>query len=203
MSGFAAVAAAFADRFGDPVASAEMMAELFDTAHRPKVFDELCRRHGVTADPGLIERMVRTYRAHAPQIRLHADADAAIDRIGQRCRLGLISDGPLVMQEAKVSALSIRSRIELVILTDRWGRAYWKPHPRAFEHAQLHFDVPPSACAYVADNPAKDFIAPRSLGWRTVQVDRPDGVYGKLAPVPGGAPHHRISSLDELDRLIE
>ena len=30
--------------------------------------------------------------------------------------------------------------------------------------------LPPRAHVYVADNAVKDFVAPRALGWRTVEV---------------------------------
>ena len=57
------------------------------------------------------------------------------------------------------------------------GRAFWKPHRHGFELIQRRFALPPEAFVYVADNPAKDFVAPRALGWRTVQVVRPEGVH--------------------------
>ena len=202
MSGFAAVAEAFADRFGTPADVAAQMIRLFDTEHRGQVFDELCRLSGVTPDPTLIQEMVDAYRSHVPRIELHPDADAAIDRLAGRSRLALISDGPLVMQEAKVVALGVRSRIELVVLTDQWGRSFWKPHPRAFEHIQNQFGVDGPSCTYIADNAKKDFIAPRALGWRTIQIKRPDGIYASHPPAPGGTPDHCVSSLDEIDDLI-
>ncbi len=200
MSGFVAVAEAFADRF--PADAGAQMNRLFDTEHRGQVFDELCRMSGVTPDPALIREMVDVYRSHTPRIKLHPDADAAIDRLARRARLALISDGPLVTQEAKVAALAVRSRIELVVLTDQWGRSFWKPHPRAFQHVQDHFGLDGDSCTYIADNPKKDFIAPHTLGWRTIQVKRPEGIYASQAPARGGAPDHCVSTLDELDDLI-
>ena len=200
MSGFAAVAEAFADRF--PTDAAAQMSRLFDTEHRGHVFDELCRSSGVTPDPALIQEMVDAYRRHSPRIKLHPDADSAIDRLTRRARLALISDGPLVMQKAKVAALAVRSRIELVVLTDQWGRRFWKPHPRAFELIQNQFAVDGASCTYIADNPKKDFIAPRALGWRTIQIKRSDGIYASLSPTPGGASDHCVSTLDEIDDLI-
>jgi putative hydrolase of the HAD superfamily len=202
MSGFVAVAEAFADRFGNPTDAAAEMSRLFDTEHRGHVFDEICRLSGMSPDPQLIGAMVEVYRRHPPRIKPHPDADAAIQRLARRARLALISDGPLIMQEAKVAALSLRSRIELVVFTDQWGRSFWKPHPRAFEHVQDHFGADGESCTYIADNAKKDFLAPRALGWRTVQIQRPGGIYTELPPAPGGAPDHCVASLDEIDDLI-
>jgi putative hydrolase of the HAD superfamily len=38
-------------------------------------------------------------------------------------------------------------------------------------------------CVYIGDNPAKDFYGARRLGWFTVQVRRPDGIYEAGEPV--------------------
>jgi len=101
-------------------------------------------------------------------------------------------------QNAKIDALGIRSLFDLILLTDAWGREFWKPHPRAFQAAVAHFGLEPGAFVYVSDNPAKDFLAPNALGWHTVRIRRPGGVYaGEVAP-PGGEPRHTISTLDEL-----
>jgi len=58
--------------------------------------------------------------------------------------------------------------------------------------------VPPRACIYVADNPAKDFIAPNALGWGTVFIKRPGGIYADREAPRGGLPQAAISTLDAL-----
>jgi putative hydrolase of the HAD superfamily len=57
------------------------------------------------------------------------------------------------------------------------------------------------ACAYVADNPAKDFIAPNRLGWRSVQLLCPGQIHSANAAPKGGQPQVVIASLEELDSL--
>jgi putative hydrolase of the HAD superfamily len=201
-SGFDAVARRFADRLGSPGESAEHMRRLYDSPHRARVFNELCRPRGLADDVPLIAAMIETYRGHAPRIELFDDAVRLLDRLTGRYRLALITDGPLATQQAKVDALSLAERLEEIILTDGWGRAYWKPHPRAFEHVERRFGVPGERCVYVADNPAKDFVAPRARGWRTIRIVRADGVYrDAVAPADGG-PEYSITSLDELDSLL-
>ena len=41
-------------------------------------------------------------------------------------------------------------------------------------------------CAYLGDNPRKDFTAPRRLGWRTARVRRAEGEHASVAG-SGGA----------------
>ena len=197
-SGFRAVATAFVDILGDPERAARTMCQLFDTEHRPRVFDEACRRAGQSGDERLIARMIDTYRNHKPALELCPDADAVLNRLRDRCKLGIISDGFLATQSAKIDALGLRDRVDEIILTDDLGREFWKPHPRAFELMARRLKVDAERCVYVADNPAKDFIAPRALGWRAIQIARPEGVYRDRPAAENGAPHYVITTLDDL-----
>lgn len=197
-SGFAAVAAAFADRLGDPAAAAADMRRLFDTPDRPRVFNSLLEARGMGGDRSLVAAMVDTYRRHRPTIALYEDADDALTRLRGRYQVGVISDGPAYQQAQKVAALGLRDRVDEVILTDTLGAGMGKPNPRAFELMAERLSVPHAACVYVADNPAKDFVAPNALGWLTVQVCRADGIYRGAASPPGGAAGRTIVSLFEL-----
>ena len=57
---------------------------------------------------------------------------------------------------------------------------------------------PHGACAYVADNPEKDFVAPNALGWRTIQYLRPGQIHAHKPPAPGGEPQSRVRSPGDL-----
>ena len=151
----------------------------------------------------LVRRMIETYRTHQPTISLAPDADSALKRLrGRRHPLGLITDGPTVMQAAKVRALALERRFDAIILTEELGPGFGKPHPRAFELMAEQLHVAPSHCVYVADNAAKDFVAPNALGWLTIQITRPDGVYRNAQPAKGGEPTHVIETLDSLDDIL-
>jgi putative hydrolase of the HAD superfamily len=201
-SGFAAVAQAFAGTLGDPETCRLRMCQLFDTEHRRRVFNQLLRETGLKEDDKLISRMIKTYRSHKPAITLRDDAEAALSRLRGRYRLGVISDGFLDAQRAKIKALDLRARVDEIIITDELGREFWKPHTRAFECMSERLGVEPSVCAYVADNPAKDFIAPRKLGWRTIQVLQKDGIYWDQDAPEGGAPDFVITCFDSLEDCL-
>ena len=86
-------------------------------------------------------------------------------------RIGIITDGVRAGQQRKLEALPLGAdRIDRAILTDAWGREFWKPHPRAFEEIEKGWQIPAEELVYVGDNPAKDFLAPRQLGWHTVRL---------------------------------
>ncbi len=201
-SGFAAVAASFEDRFGDPVETAAQMRRLFDSRHRRRVFNTLLAQRGLPEDEQLVERMIETYRAHRPTIILHSDADNALTRLRSRFKLGLITDGPSQSQWAKINALYLRIRFDEIIITDDLGPDYAKPHTRAFELMAKRLGVESAHCAYVADNAAKDFIAPNALGWTTIQITRPDGIYRDMRAAQGGVPQHVIGGLDTLQQVL-
>jgi putative hydrolase of the HAD superfamily len=201
-SGFAAVARAFADRLGAPFDLLDRMKALAASPDRGRVFNVVCTQARAADPDALAAEMVDTYRRHTPSITLFPDAAAALARLHGRCRLGLISDGYLASQNAKIDALGIRPSFDAVYLTDEWGRQFWKPHPRAFEAVMQRFALPGPACAYVSDNPAKDFVAPNALGWRTIRILRPGGVYADATAPPGGAPSATIPSLDVLVTVL-
>lgn len=203
-SGFDAVVERFGQRLGWGPAEAARMRTLFDSEQRATVFNAMLEESGVEPETHatLIAEMVAAYRQHAPRIALHADADRALGRLHGRYRLGIVSDGFLGTQQAKIDALRLEARVDHVVLTDRWGRDHWKPDPRGFVHLAAELRVAHAFCIYVADNPAKDFLAPNRLGWRTVQIRRTDGIYASLVAPSDGKPQATIKTLDDLDACL-
>lgn len=175
------------------------MRELFLGGQRRRVFDCLLMELRLPEPHKLLPEMIQCYRTHLPTIELHEDARTALQAWRGQWRLGLISDGPLVMQERKIEALGLRDLLDEIILTDQWGADYWKPHARAFKVMENRLGVSGSAVVYLADNCAKDFVAPRLLGWRTVQVLRTGGLYCDSPSPAGGEPEAQVTSLTELD----
>jgi len=212
-SGFRAVAEALAERLASdaglgvsasytPEELAQRMRSLFETRDRARVFNVLVEQLGCPDADRLVAWMVRVYRSHRPRIALYDDAADALARWRGRAKLGLITDGRAEQQRNKLEALDLIDRFDIMILTDRWGRRFWKPHPRAFEYAAERLGVSGPSCVYVADNPQKDFLAPNALGWCTIQVRRADSLYGGLTPPEGGSPQHIVSRLDEIDSFL-
>ncbi len=197
-SGFDAAAVWLRARYQCPFEPAGRMRALFDTEHRPCVFDQVLRELGIEPTPGLVRDLVGVYRTHRPQIDLFRDAREVLTRWRGHFLLGLISDGHLRSQQNKVQALGLADRLDRIILTDSWGSAFWKPHPRAFEELEQAWGWRESACVYVADNAEKDFVAPRKLGWRTIQIRRPGAIYADASPPAGGESDFRVASLVEI-----
>jgi putative hydrolase of the HAD superfamily len=174
------------------------MVNDFRAGARGHLFDAALASAGVSDADGLIPRMVQVYRQHRPCIALAEDAVRFLSQRPARTGFAIITDGYLDAQRRKIRALGLhRLGVEIAICTDRWGRQSWKPACRAFEHVQSFFSLPANAFVYVADNPEKDFVAPRRLGWQTVQINRP-GRLREHVLAPAEAADREIDSLDGL-----
>ena len=201
-SGFRAVAARLEQEFGG---RRDWFAELmrgFEAGVRGDAFDRVLKAAGVEPAAGLVDRLVRCYREHEPDIGPLEDVAPALETLGLPPeRVGIISDGPVAMQERKFRSLGLGRFFGPVILTDRWGVAFRKPHPRAFEEFERRTGCPAQACAYVSDNPLKDFAAPHGRGWSTVRVVRPGGLHA-AEPSAAGEVDRAIADLRSLASVL-
>ena len=198
-SGFAAVGVWAQDELGvDGLGDRAWAA--FEAGTRRTIFDEALAAAGVEATDDLVPRLVQVYRRHAPTIEMLDDARAWLDRLAPHVALAVVTDGPLASQQAKAEALLLSRWADLIVFTETLGPGRGKPHPAAFEQLEREVGLHGDSCAYVADNPAKDFVAPHRLGWRTVRVRRPESLH---ADVPSGADvDAEIASLDDLDAAL-
>lgn len=184
------------------------MTRLLDEGHLGRLFRLVLERRLPDHRPEHAEGLIAAYRTNRPEpgdLNLFADAATALARYQSLGPIGLITDGSHVMQNNKVRALDLEHRFHKIIYTDALGagRAYFKPHPRAFEVMQTALDRQPSdRMIYVGDNLSKDFVAPNTLGWTTVWVNRGSGIHAGVTVAEGGTPHHEIASLDELPELV-
>ena len=202
LTGFAAVASAFGDLLGDAEQAVSDMRRLLDTEARLRIFHALLEQRHLQVEAAVINSMIDTYRGHTPQIALYPDADAALTRLGGAYKLGLITDGRSLSQWAKIDALRLGDRFDEIIVTGDLGADAAKPNTIAFERMATALDVAHSDCLYVADNASKDFVAPNALGWKTVKILRPEGLYRERPTAPGGQPIYVIQELDGLDPLL-
>lgn len=202
MSGYRAVARWVRDNLG--VAGFDTVcARLFEAGERRHIFDRALGELGAKADEATVRALVACYRSHRPEIALAPDAARCLERLRGRVPLGLITDGPAETQWAKIRVLGLDAIIDRVVVTGDWPPGFGKPHPRAFEEMERWQENGRMPLVYVADNPLKDFVTPRSMGWLTVRIDRPGRVH--LAPAPDALheAHASLTSLDELGNVLD
>ncbi len=118
----------------------------------------------------LVQQMVAVYREHQPILTPFNGIPELLGEVGQRCKLGLISDGHLAVQRRKWESLRLDEAFHAVVFSDIFGRQNWKPSHVPFEAALRTLDLAPEAALYVGDNPAKDFLGARQLGMKTIRL---------------------------------
>lgn len=188
-SGFAVVGRHLEQQYG--VANFTSLAwDLFVAGHRGDVFDRALAVVDRSREID-VRQLVQVYRNHAPDIELLPDSAVVLSGLRDLgIPMGVVTDGPASSQWAKIAALGLRDFTTSFVVTAELGNGVGKPHPAGFVAVQLATRALAGQFVYVADNPLKDFIAPRRLGWTTVRIRR------------AGSLHFHAPSNDDVDLEI-
>jgi putative hydrolase of the HAD superfamily len=197
--GWALVAAWLSPTVGQPATELEAIMAAAFARDRRRVFDQLAAT--LALDEAVREQCIERYRVEPRALRVLPDAAAALDFAAPR-RTGIVTDGAARTQRTKVACAALRSRVGVVVYTDELGPGAGKPSAAGFRAALEALGSEPASAVYVADNAAKDFLGPRRLGMRTIQVARGDGVYDGVPAPAGGEPDVVVSSLEALAETI-
>jgi putative hydrolase of the HAD superfamily len=204
LSGFRAVAAWAAVHLGIPHTHGYAeLRNLFEQGVRGDTFDRWLTAHDRHA-PALTARLVQVYRDHEPELVPFTGVPELLGTLGQRCRLGLLSDGYLGVQQAKLRSLGLAAAFDAVVFSDTWGRTAWKPSPIPFTAILEKLETEATRAVYVGDNPAKDFLGARRSGLSAIWLRQAGGEYAhQEPPTAEHAPDFTIPSLAALERLLE
>jgi putative hydrolase of the HAD superfamily len=149
-------------------------------------------------------RLIEEYRCHNPTISLLPSVPSMLSELrAAGAHLAVITDGASQSQHRKATALELERHVDMVIVTDDYSIEYRKPHPFAYLKVLERFGCEPGDCVYIGDNPAKDFFAPRALGWDSVRIRLPNQLHAEAEPlVPEAAPRVECRDILELRRLL-
>ncbi len=160
------------------------------------VFDQLILENSTLNK----KKLLNIYRNHFPEIKLN---DGAIDVL-LFCKnngyvLGLISDGRSITQRNKLKATSILTFFDKIIISEEFGSE--KPN---MSNYQIFNDYKAETYYYVGDNPKKDFITPKKMGWKTFCLkDKGHNIHSQCIDLPKEfLPDKYIMSLNELIELL-
>ena len=142
--------------------------------------DELLSENGIDSENKKAE-CLRVYRYQRPNITLYPGVENILETLRvSGYKLGVITDGRVEGQQAKIEALNLRKYFEDIIITDSLGGIqYRKPCEKAFEIMQERWQIPFSKMMYVGDNISKDFNAPEILGMKSCFFVNADGLYNQ------------------------
>lgn len=202
-SGFKAVAshvATVADK--DKVFTC--MWTMFEDGVRGDTFNRLMHDFPAVAEHFEIPELVEVYRSHQPDISIIPEMKELILTLkGKGVALGVLSDGPLISQQAKADALGVEALVGKTMLTDALGRENWKPNTTGFELLATSLNVPHNTLVYVGDNPVKDFIAPKKLGWLAIRLRMSGQLRENEEAVDGtSSPHEDVHSISQLSKIL-
>ncbi|WP_294178082.1 HAD family hydrolase [uncultured Schumannella sp.] len=129
----------------------------------------------------------------------HDDVDACLTALADR-HLGIITNGELAFQLAKLRAIGLEGAFEQFIASGELGVA--KPDARIFERACELFEVEPSQAAYIGDRLHTDAIGAARAGLLGVWLDRPGIATAEQRAEAASAGVPVIRSLAELPALL-
>lgn len=184
-----------------------LAAELHGADHAPELLKQrdAGRRDWLTAlcgllpaAPGTRDCLLWAYRLHRPRISLSSGVRGVVDTLVEKARaVAILTDGRSITQRCKLRALGLDDLP--VYISDEYGGAD-KPDPARFLAVMNDFAA--ARYVYVADNPAKDFVAPKALGWLTIGVrSGADGVHDQAGSFP--ATHTPDVWIDDVQHLID
>lgn len=201
--GFEAVAAWAAETFGEsaPTVFDELWA-MFEAGVRGDTFDRWLARRGRPPEPER-GRMIEAYRTHRPRLVPYPDVLPALEGLRGKTRLGVITEGPRAVQEAKIEALELRPWFDKIVVLGEDERQDWKPARAPFDRWLDDGAISADAAVYVADNPAKDFLGARRAGWASVRIRRRDGLHAEEEPgTPEAMPDQEAADLRSLESRL-
>lgn len=143
-----------------------LAAEL--AVNRNQVFDRFLEKQGIKTER-LIKRCLSIYRGHEPQLTLFPEARRCLERL-QDYPLYVVTDGNHLVQRKKFAALGLEGMVRRGYFTYAHGLQHRKPSSYCFEKISHTEKTPPSSIVYVADNPHKDFVGIKPLGYKTIRV---------------------------------
>ncbi|WP_201317857.1 HAD family hydrolase [Paenibacillus sp. EPM92] len=200
-SGFKAVSFDLHNRFGlKPEETFQTMWLELQRHGRGKVFNCVLARYGLETK-GNILHCLNIYRKHRPDISLYDDARRCLEEL-KAYPMYIVTDGNKLVQQSKLQALGLYDHefIRHCYITRRYGIKNEKPSPHCFMKICEREQVDPKDVVYIGDNPNKDFVGIKPLGFRTVRIIR--GAFSELIKPNDYEAEHQIESLDELANLL-
>ena len=199
-SGFHAVSTFLEKTYGLPKEDIyELCLQVLEEKGRGSIFDTVLEQYGLKSK-ALIQKCLSEYRKHKPTLTLYEDAERFLNSF-KDLPLYIVTDGNLVVQHNKIEALSLQKYMKKIFLTRRFGTSYEKPSPYCFQKIQVSEQVSPYEVVYVGDNPNKDFVGIKPLGFRTIRLLR-----GGFQDVRLGSEYEaelEIKSFEELFNILK
>ena len=146
-----------------------------------------------------VPELVAVFQSYrAPHLDLYPGALRALAALRERVPIAIITDGDPGVQEGKLISLGLLDAVDEVIISDRFGREFRKPHPEPFRRALAAFGAAPERAVCIGDRPDKDIAGATAFGIRAIRVRT-----GEYADVPDTVePWFTCSTFAEAAQLV-
>jgi len=161
---------------------------------RGSIFDETLLHYGIYNKKN-VKKCVSIYHTHLPKIFLSEETEECLERFIDIPKY-IVTDGNKLVQHNKLVALKLYSRMKFCFVTHRYGIKNSKPSPYCFLKICQKEEVKPPQVVYVGDNPHKDFLGIKSLGFVTVRILQ--GPYKMIKKPSKYQAEYQIDSLSEI-----
>jgi putative hydrolase of the HAD superfamily len=195
-SGFKTVANYLENKFNlnKEILYKEMLTEL--NKSRSEVFDRVLSKYHLQTKNRVWDCLM-VYRKHKPKIKLYTDAVRFLRKYKNVPKY-IVTDGNMVVQRNKIVALGLKKYIKHSYLTWKKGKSYSKPSPYFINLIAKKERVKPSELVYIGDNPEKDFVGIKPLGYQTVRINR--GAYKNIVKSVEYEAGSVVSSFSQLEQ---
>src|SRR5262245_28568291 len=161
------------------------------------LFDDWLRSHGLFAESRL-RACIDVYHAHQPALCLYPGVDDLLLDLRSRYRVGVITDGNLQGQRAKVDALDLGGKVDVIVYSAALSSS--KPDASIFRYGLRVAGVAPERSVYVGDHPIRDIAGARRAGSLGVRVVT--GEFSDLPDEPELGPTYRVDDLWPLPQVL-
>lgn len=168
----------------------EFVAAFFDRGVRERTFDAVLESRGLSTDR--VPELVAAYHGHAAELEPYPDARAALDELGARYDLAVLTGGRNA--RSKLDRLGLDRYFDAVVVTA--GESVTKRDAEPFRDVLASLSADPADAVYVGDRPDLDFPRPNDLGMDTVRVRR-----GTFADAPADGPAEPDATVETLAAL--
>jgi putative hydrolase of the HAD superfamily len=170
-SGFRAVASYLKKHYNiDEKQCLEKMLLLMEKNGRGSIFDDILETYTISSKQN-ITKCLSVYRSHIPNIKLFDDAKDCLKRLANYPKY-IVTDGNKVVQKIKLEKLQLNLSMKRCFITHQYGKENAKPSPHCFLKIAEIEKVPFEEIIYIGDNPNKDFVGIKPLGFKTIRIMR-------------------------------
>jgi len=146
-----------------------------------------------------VYKCIQICRYHKPQIILYNDVIPFFSKFKNVPKY-IVTDGNKLVQKNKIKELCLNKYMVQSYPTRQFGIKYEKPSPFVFNLIASKEKVEPSKVIYFGDNPVKDFVGIKPLGFKTIRLLR--GNYANIFLDEQHEAHIAFKSFSEINENI-